>query len=86
MACRHLSKKGSALLQLANLERFRERSLLAKSPKLNIESNFMNATKNSDISKERFTGQNYWNAHIRIEQVWQSRQSTQFLNVQNYGD
>lgn len=88
MACRHyLSKKGSVLLQLANLERFRERSLLAKSPKLNIESNFTSATKNSDSSKERFAGQNYWNSHNisqgRYEQHGFKYVSNKFGNQDN---
>lgn len=68
MACRQVAKKSSVLLQLANLERFRERTLLAKSPKLNIGSNFTGGPKLSyayseNLKKKNFTGQNYWHAH-----------------------
>lgn len=69
MASRQATKNGCVLLQLANLERFRERSLLIKNPKLDIGSVFTNVpqssnTKAESIKEKRFPGQNYWNAHI----------------------
>lgn len=63
-----LPKNGKVLLQMANLERFRVRSLLVKSSKLNIGKNATGGIEsgyaNTDsLSKKAFSGQNYWNAH-----------------------
>lgn len=63
-----LPKNGKVLLQMANLEKFRVRSLLVKGSKLNIGKNVTGDIEsgyaNTDsLSKKAFSGQNYWNAH-----------------------